>query len=378
MLGMSKVVSEDAVRRTLAKIDEVQGLSWLQNHLDYCTAPLLSEPWVLDMDSTVKPLYGHQEGAEIGYNPTKPGRASHSYHTYMLSSLRLVLRVDVLPGNRYNVAHATNGLWTLLDHFGPVRWPTLLRGDKSWGVEPVMAGAEQRGLAYLFRLRMTKNVRRSMERAMRQSDWADAGQGWQGKETALRLVGWSRQRRVVLLRRKLGRDLAVVDQTPLAQRRLSFIEVGPDQAVWKYAALVSSLDNEILTLGQLYRDRADCENGFDELKNQWGWGGFTTQDPDALPTARRHGGADLQLVEPVRPPGRSRTSSRGHHDPASAAVGDCPTNSTRWPNDTDCQQHTRHAAQGPPRVCPYRRLSGCAAGNCGAVGSTATMVSHPQ
>jgi hypothetical protein len=31
---------------------------------------------VLDMDSTVKTLYGHQEGAEIGYNPAKPGRPS--------------------------------------------------------------------------------------------------------------------------------------------------------------------------------------------------------------------------------------------------------------------------------------------------------------
>jgi hypothetical protein len=31
-------------------------------------------------------------------------------------------------------------------------------------------------------------------------------------------------------------------------------------------------------LGQLYRDRGDCENTFDELKNQWGWGGFTTHD----------------------------------------------------------------------------------------------------
>ena len=34
----------------------------------------------------------------------------------------------------------------------------------------------------------------------------------------------------------------------------------------------------MLTIAQLYRDRADCENVFDELKNQWGWGGFTTQD----------------------------------------------------------------------------------------------------
>ena len=31
-------------------------------------------------------------------------------------------------------------------------------------------------------------------------------------------------------------------------------------------------------IGQLYRDRADCENGFDEIKNQWGWGGYTTHD----------------------------------------------------------------------------------------------------
>jgi hypothetical protein len=23
---------------------------------------------------------------------------------------------------------------------------------------------------------------------------------------------------------------------------------------------------------------ADCENAFDELKNHWGWGGFTTHD----------------------------------------------------------------------------------------------------
>src|ERR1700704_2985198 len=277
-LGMRKIISEDAVRRGLAKIDEAKGLPWLQTHLDYCTAPLLSEPWVLDMDSTVKTLYGHQEGAEVGYNPAKPGRPSHAYHTYMLSSLRLVLRVDVLPGDEYNVAHATDGLWTLLDHLGPTRRPTLLRGDKSWGIERVMARAEQQELAYLFRLRMTANVRRSLDRAMQHADWADAGQGWQGKETTLRLVGWSRQRRIILLRRKLGRDLAITDRPSPAQPLLGFAESGPDKAVWEYAALVTSLDSEILTLGQLYRDRADCENVFDELKNQWGWGGFTTQD----------------------------------------------------------------------------------------------------
>jgi len=212
----------------------------------------------------------------------------------------LVLRVDVLPGDEHNVARATDraakrtdaaksgqraGLWKLLDHLGPTRRPTLLRGDKSWGIERVMARAEQSSLKYLFRRRMTLNVQRSRQRAMRQSDWADAGQGerarergWQGKETALRLLGWSRQRRIILLRRKKDRDQSVTNPRDIEQLRLGFGEVEADKELWEYAALVTSLSDEILTLGQLYRDRADAENGFDELKNQWGWGGFTTQD----------------------------------------------------------------------------------------------------
>jgi Transposase DDE domain group 1 len=259
LLGMSKVVSEDSLRRNLAKIDETAGLSWLQNHLDYCAAPLLSEPWVLDIDTTVKPLYGHQEGAVVGYNPHKPGRPSHSYHTYLVSNLRLVLRVDVLPGDEHNVTHATDGLWNLLDHLGRHRWPSLLRGDKHWGIEPVMAGAEQRGVPYLFCLRLTKNVGRALQRAMREGAWSDAGQGWQGQETELRLMGWSRQRRIILLRRKLRNDLTVAEDAQAAQKRLSFAEIDGNGEIWEFAALVTSLANEILTLGQLYRDRADCE-----------------------------------------------------------------------------------------------------------------------
>ncbi len=141
-----------------------------------------------------------------------------------------------------------------------------------------MSGAEQKGLKYLFRLRLTLNVQRSLRRAMQQSDWKDAGQGWQGKETTLRLVGWSRQRRIILLRRKKDRNQPASKRTDTEQLLLGFGEVEADKEVWEYAALVTSLSDEILTVGQLYRDRADAENGFDELKNQWGWGGFTTQD----------------------------------------------------------------------------------------------------
>src|SRR5215467_2648231 len=178
-----------------------------------------------------------------------------------------------------NPKHAAAGLWSLLAQLGREHWPSLLRGDAEWSNEGVMARAEREGLPYLFRLRATANVKRALERAMAERDWSDAGQGWQGKETTLRLMGWSRQRRVVLLRRQFNRPLALLDRTDPGEPLLGFAEVlGGKREVWEYAALVTSLDSEILTLGQLYRDRADCENAFDELKNHWGWGGFTTQD----------------------------------------------------------------------------------------------------
>src|SRR5437660_160715 len=160
-------------------------------HVDYCASPLLSEPWILDIDSTIKPLYGQQEGAMVGYNPQKPGRPSHCYHTYLMANLRLVLGVDVQPGDEHTAKHGQAGLWSLLHRLGRNRWPALLRGDVAWGVEPVMARAEQEGLAYLFRLRMTANVKRALTKMMAERDWTAAGHGWQGKETTLRLVGWS-------------------------------------------------------------------------------------------------------------------------------------------------------------------------------------------
>ena len=47
---------------------------------------------------------------------------------------------------------------------------------------------------------------------------------------------------------------------------------------YEYVVLVTSLTDQVLTVAQHYRDRGDAENNFDELKNQWGWAGFTTQD----------------------------------------------------------------------------------------------------
>jgi len=52
----------------------------------------------------------------------------------------------------------------------------------------------------------------------------------------------------------------------------------PGGTCYEYMVLVTNTTEPLPLLAQLYRDRADCENVFDEIKNQWGWAGFVTRD----------------------------------------------------------------------------------------------------
>ena len=277
LLGVKQLVSEDAARRALKKLDESAGKEWLDHHLSKTTQPLLSTPWILDLDATVKCLYGKQEAAVVGYNPKKPGRPSHSYHSALMANTRLALRVDVMAGNETAPRHSMPGIWAWLDTLPKNERPILLRGDVAYGNEAVLREAEIREQPYLSKLKLTSNVKALIKNLFRQSGWVDAGQGWEGLEDSLILSGWSRARRVVVLRRKLTGEMLLTEKDE-PQGKFAFIEGDVPTARYEYAVLVTSTAHPILTLAQLYRDRADSENNFDELKNQWGWGGFTTQD----------------------------------------------------------------------------------------------------
>ena len=281
LLGLSKICSDDSVRRALTALDREEAELWLKHHLTFPLHPVMQDDWVLDVDTTVKPIYGRQEGAVVGYNPHKPGRPSHCYHSYMISTLRLILGVEVTPGNAQHSSHGLPGLLDVLDGLTPGTRPYLVRGDSGYGNETVMRALEERTQPYLFKLRMTKRVKELVSKLASKTGWTEAGHGWQAASSELQLMGWGRKRRVVVLRRRLPKDVALTAQTGEEndQLFLSLAEVVPAQTVlWEYSVLVTSLDCEELTLAQLYRDRADAENTFDELKNHWGWGGFTTQD----------------------------------------------------------------------------------------------------
>lgn len=281
-LGMSGVVSEDSVRRALKAVELPDSEPWMRKALMDSVRDALHQPWVLDLDATIKPLYGHQEGAEVGYNPHKPGRPSHVLHTFWIGNLRLVLDAVLTSGKQHTSGHAKAPLNRLLDELGD-RAPALVRGDCGYGNQDIIDVCEQRGLPYLLRLRKTANVKRLIERLFGRDDWSHASalsQGWQAIEDEIRLSGWSKARRVVVLRRRIKEDIAVTARRDDGQLVLALPHdsVQDSAQLWEYTVLVTNVEYDLAAIGQLYRDRCDCENGFDELKNQWGWGGFTTKD----------------------------------------------------------------------------------------------------
>jgi hypothetical protein len=276
-LGMHKVCSEDSVRRAFADADSEACAAWQSGALQATWRPALRQPWILDLDVTVKPIYGRQEGAEVGYNPHKPGRPSHTYHTLFLRQLRLVLDVAVRPGKQHAALHSRDNLWRVWERLPQEHRPWLVCGDASYGNETLMSDCETRGQKYLFRLRRSAGVKQLITLLESQGGWRPGVHGWSGLEGRLQLTGWTCKRRVVVLRRPKERT---AHDLPADSRALPWpaLAVSGPPPEYEYQVLVTNLTEELLSVSGLYAQRADAENVYDELKNQWGWGGFTTKD----------------------------------------------------------------------------------------------------
>ena len=218
LLGLGRIVCEDSVRRALKSADGRELDAWLARHEKDVFDRLLSFQYVIDIDNTVKPIFGHQEGAELGYNPQKPGRPSHNFHSYFIGSIRISLGVDVLPGKRHSGICGTPRLWEIIDGLPPERRPRLLRGDVGYGGDENMCEAEKRGLMYLFKIRRTKTVLALLRQYEDSREWIDAGEGWEALEVGIRLGGWKKSRRGILLRRP-SKDVKRIEPATKPRRR---------------------------------------------------------------------------------------------------------------------------------------------------------------
>ena len=270
LMNMERVRGEDALPRLAKEMSVAQMREWMQPPQTELYAAL-PDRFIADWDSTVNTRYGHQEDAALGYNPHKRGRKSHHPLICVAARTRLCLHLEWRPGDTVSATDwppAMEKLW---------RHPTirerlwLNRGDAGFGQEAILAWHEQAGEPrpkYLFKLRLTSNVRRAIAKV----PWPS----WEGAptlgcqqiaQTTVKLHGWSRERRVVIVR-----TLKPVNPSPQDQ-----FWATPEDDV---AVYVTNLEKDEATPEQialLYAQRADTENVFDELKNQWGFRGYCSR-----------------------------------------------------------------------------------------------------
>ena len=131
---------------------------------------------------------------------------------------------------------------------------------------------EKRDRRYLLRLRKTANVKRLLERLFNRQDWtqaSEARQGWQAIEDHLRLSGWSKERRVVVLRWRIKRDVALTGKRGDQGQQLlalGFDETQDDTQLWEYTVLVTDVAYDLNAISQLYRDRCGRRLGFTSIR----------------------------------------------------------------------------------------------------------------
>lgn len=184
----------------------------------------------------------HQEGAEISYNPMKPGRPSHIIHTYSMAETRLILDCELLPGRQHPSCYSLPRLIEIIDELPSNKRPKLVRGDCAFGNDNVISPLEDRGISYLFKIKQTKKVKDLRSLASRNKKlWVDAGQGWEGTKAKLRLTGWTKERNVVILRRRTREIKKGKKQTNM-QMNFPFLETVADSSEYEYAVLITSLE----------------------------------------------------------------------------------------------------------------------------------------
>lgn len=264
-----RIPSDDTVRRFFKTIDETQGREWMHEAYSIIYDNLPDLP-TIDWDSTVLTKYGKQEGVEVGYNPTKPGRGSLHPLFASIADTRLVLVVENRSGKTHTAAGYTDLFEDLLEHMKEK--PFLSRGDIGFGNDALMTWHEtnQHAPNFLFKLKQTKNVK-SLIASIKEEEW-EGEHGFfltQLCDKRIQLFGWEKERRVVVARKLISR------KTPEELNKLF------GESKYEYAVYVTSLSKQQANKWQVretYNQRGDCENIFDELKNQWGLDGFIAQD----------------------------------------------------------------------------------------------------
>jgi hypothetical protein len=256
LLGLDRFPNETTLRRFLQRLSP-QNIRQLVVLHDWLRAQFLirattPSSLILDLDSVVLTLYGHQQGARVGYNPKKKGRRSYhpalcfeAYHQeFWHGSLR--------PGN----TSANTGVIFFLQRC-LAKVPTDMarsriraRADSGFFGGKFLVLLERLGLGYVI---VAKNYRTLKSRA-REARFRILQNGMAVAEFQYQAHGWPKARRCVVMRRPIPED-------PLEAKQLTLFK----DRRYAYSVMVTNLSLDPWRVWKFYQPRATVEKNIREL-----------------------------------------------------------------------------------------------------------------
>lgn len=264
MLGLPRFPSDDTIRNFF--------LRFTQAHIEAFWRPLWR--WLLllvkcpatglslDLDSTVFCREGKQEGARKGFNPRRKGRNSHHPLLAVLAEAQFILHGWLRSGNTGPARGIVPFLQEALALLPEGTWLRTVRADSGFFDQALLEFLEQRGLSYLVVARLTTTLKRQCAGI---KDWRKMDEDHDAGEFTVKLFGWSKERRFVVVRERIHESRAAVG------RRLIDVP-GYTFRVW-----VTNRSEGALELWRDYNQRACLEQRIEELKHDLSADGFCLQ-----------------------------------------------------------------------------------------------------
>lgn len=234
-------------------------------------------PIHLDIDTTVEPLFGSQEGARVGYNPRYHGRPSYHPIIARVAETRTCVGALLRPGDSSFgdddasfVRHVTRRVHDVLGHGQALR----VRIDKSGDCAAIMNALQDEHAVFVTKARLTPDLASAV---FAHKNWRTVLLDEENKplrqvaELSFARDEWNKNALSV-------RVIALRTREPVS---------GGEAFLWpglEYSAkvfLTNDFDSAADAIAREYEDRAGIEPMIDELKRELGIGAVPTDSFDA-------------------------------------------------------------------------------------------------
>jgi len=253
LVGLPAYPDPTALRRFLRRF-ALRGLPKLRRLHDRLLTQLCQRPQqlrrvLLDLDSTVLTLYGHQEKARLGYNPRKRGRPSYHPLVCFEGQTRDFWHGELRPGDAHT---AVGTVWLLRACFAKLPATVRqirVRADAGFYDYKVVRAIEAHRGKFVIVARLTQPLKTRVVGL----EYTEVRGGLAIAECEYQPHGWPHPYRFVVVRKALPEE-----ESP----QTTLFTVGR----YSYHAFVTNFRVWPLAVYRFYNGRAALENIIKELK----------------------------------------------------------------------------------------------------------------